>query len=47
MSMIEGAISVGVGKSSGQLGVVGSNPNIMKYKEESPKRGESRKGVKG
>jgi len=47
MSAIEPGISVGVGKSSGQLGVVGSNPHIVKYKEESPKRGESRKGVKG
>jgi hypothetical protein len=42
-----GGISVGIGKSSAQLGIVGSNPQIVRQKEESPKRGDSRKGVKG
>ena len=45
-SGIEG-VSIGVGKSNAQLVIGGSNPNIGKIKEDSPNRGESRKGNKG
>lgn len=40
-------VSIGVGKSNAILGMGGSNPNIGKMKEDSPIRGESRKGNKG
>lgn len=33
-------VSIGVGKSSAHLGIVGSNPNLaQKSKEDSPNRG--------